>query len=208
MQIKRLGQGIAILAGAMTSAHLTSCGSDCEDSLDCEPYAPFTPIDGGGGTDDAGDGGASAGGSGGTSGTSTGGSTGEGGMAGAGGSADQCDLTQSPADDACVVSDDYGIFVSPNGDDTDGDGTMALPYRTLTTAIQEATMPSGHRLVFACSTGQDYDDTLTLTSAQSALRMYGGFSCDDWTYNIAIRANVEAPSPIAFRATSLSSLHI
>ena len=52
-------------------------------------------------------------------------------MAGMGGGGGGCDLTQSPLEAPCVVSDEHAVFVSPNGSDEEGNGTMAMPYGTL-----------------------------------------------------------------------------
>jgi hypothetical protein len=67
------------------------------------------------------------GGNSGKGGENAGGSTGSGGGdAGAGGGASQCDTTKSPRDEGCLVSDDFAVFVSPDGDDKN-DGTQAAP---------------------------------------------------------------------------------
>ncbi len=49
-----------------------------------------------------------------------------------------CDPTSLPGDDPCVIHDDHGIFVSPNGSDGAGCGTMASPCATLTEGMTHA----------------------------------------------------------------------
>ena len=42
-----------------------------------------------------------------------------------------CDGELLPEDDACVVDEEYGVFVSPTGDDATGEGTRESPFATL-----------------------------------------------------------------------------
>ena len=34
-----------------------------------------------------------------------------------------------------MISDEYGVFVTPTGDDASADGTQAHPYATVTSAL-------------------------------------------------------------------------
>jgi len=108
---------------------------------------------------------------------------------GAGGAAPGCDPTQSPADDACVVSDEVGIFVSPDGDDGTGEGTRAAPYATLGKGIEEAAA-AGKR-VYACATSEAYTETLGLDADASGVELWGGFDCASWEYSTTQRARLE-----------------
>ncbi len=145
-----------------------------------------------------GDGGASAGGpgtpTGGAGGAATGGAGGAGGV---GGALDPCadaDLSQSPASEACSISDDVGVFVSPDGHDVGGRGTAALPYATLTRALVEATS-SGKR-VYLCANAGTYDETVTLNSTVADVAIFGGFDCTDgWRYDATLRARFEPSDP-------------
>ncbi|HMI84979.1 MAG TPA: hypothetical protein VK550_12850, partial [Polyangiaceae bacterium] len=75
---------------------------------------------------------------------------------------DACDpgTSKSPMESACLISEKYGIFVSPQGSDTTGVGTRAAPYKTLTKALQGA---KGNVMrVYACDEGSGYTDALTV----------------------------------------------
>ncbi|MEZ4230465.1 MAG: hypothetical protein R3B89_14925 [Polyangiaceae bacterium] len=147
MNLKRASLGLAVLmAGAGVGSGCTDSGGSCEDTLSCGSA-------GSGGT--AGSGGSSIGGSaergpgrqrgqrasGGAAGSgATGGSAG---TAGAGGTGVQCDETSAPGDDACVIDDQYAIFVSPSGDDTSGDGSMATPFASIANGHRRGQAPRG-----------------------------------------------------------------
>ncbi len=71
-------------------------------------------------------------------GSETAGNAGAAGAAGAGGAeAAPCDPALSPRDEACLVSDEYAVFVSPQGTTT-GTGGQAEPLSTITQASQLA----------------------------------------------------------------------
>ncbi|HKY38435.1 MAG TPA: hypothetical protein VJN18_20975 [Polyangiaceae bacterium] len=122
----------------------------------------------GSGSDLGGESGSSTGGSSsGTAGSS--GSSGDAGSGGGGGG--DCDVTASPAAEACLVSDDYAVFVAPDGSD-DAAGTQAAPFASLTRAVETA----GDKLVLVCS--GNYDEHVSVTAG---VRVFGGFACDDWS---------------------------
>ncbi len=126
------------------------------------------------------------GGTGGTTG-GTGGTGGVGGTASAGGTAGSgggCSGAATPSEDSCVVTEDYGVFVSPAGDDTTADGSRDAPYATLEAALSAA-YTAGKR-VYACSSGGDFipnGDLLVIDDGLSGSQMYGGFDCDSWAYD-------------------------
>ena len=118
--------------------------------------------------------GGTGGGKGGSAGSISGGrsgagTTGNGGEAGGGGG---CDITKSPADETCLVSDEFAVFVSPDGDDGN-DGSQNAPFATLTKAVEAA---AGTELVLVCSA--TYDEHVSITTGA---RVYGGFTCADWS---------------------------
>jgi hypothetical protein len=84
---------------------------------------------GAGGLGGAGTGGDSSGGQSGAGGGGAGGS--DGGVPDAGDAAPDgpppCDGTQSPSEDSCVLTEEFGVFVSPTGSDATGDGSRSLP---------------------------------------------------------------------------------
>lgn len=146
---------------------VTACGSDddsCADTLNCG--------NAGGGTG------------------STGGSGATGGSGGGAGDGSTCDMSKGPSEEACLIDDEFGIFVSPLGDDTSGNGTKQSPYKTLGKAVTEASSASKH--VFACDDGSGYTETSTLTLDASfdGLGLFGGFDCASWSYSTTARAKL------------------
>src|SRR5450432_1050910 len=64
------------------------------------------------------------------------GAAGETGASGSGGNpsdADSavCNGTDSPAQSPCVIDSQWGVFVSPTGNDTTGSGAKEMPYKTI-----------------------------------------------------------------------------
>ena len=131
------GLPVAFLAAVASSSLLSGCCGDC--ACPAPDDAEDSATDGSSGAA----GSSGAGGSGGTGGSGgsggvggTGGSAGgEGGEGGAGGGT--CDPAASPEDDACVVDEQYAVFVSPTGSAT-GDGSRAAPFDSLGAAFTEA----------------------------------------------------------------------
>lgn len=164
------------------------------------------------------DAGAGTGGNGATGGMA--GSGGDGGMAGSGGTAGvgggsgggggvagdaatNCDATKVPSEDSCVVDDQYGVFVSPVGDDVGGNGTKAKPFRTLSKAVSEA--GTVKKRVYACDDGSGYVEASTLdVSALDGTGLFGGFECAAWSYSTASKAQLSG----ATRAITVSSLSV
>ncbi|MGE0325700.1 MAG: hypothetical protein AB7K71_15235 [Polyangiaceae bacterium] len=143
-------------------------------------------------------------GAGGSSGATTGGSAGmggTGGMGGAGGSATTggtggtgvvtCNAASLPEDDACVIDEQYGVFVKPTGSDGTGVGSRAAPFATLGKAMAIA-KASGKR-VYMCADGGNYPSAVSLDSTHSGVQAFGSFKCADWAYDNLLKATV-APS--------------
>lgn len=182
--MKKMGFAFVLVAVGMTAAVVGGCGGDdfdsCEANNDC----------GGTGGTDGGTGG--SGGSGGTSGAggtgNTGGTGGQGGATGGtGGDGGTCDTTKSPSEEACLVSDENAVFVSPTGAST-GAGTKANPLKSFADAVAKA-KTAGHGRVIACN--GDYDEKLTLTNTADGIKVYGGFKCSDWSYDASAKANLK-----------------
>ncbi|HVU01230.1 MAG TPA: hypothetical protein VHE30_05745, partial [Polyangiaceae bacterium] len=194
------------------------CSSDADDCNFVRTCGG--PVGGGGGADagtpeTGGASGASGSGSGGASGASgSGGTSGSGGASGAGGTAGAsgardagpdvmdappaCDPTKTPGETACVVDEQYGVFVSPSGNDSSGDGTREHPYQTLAkglTAAKDAT-----KRVYVCADGGSYGESVATTPDGAAV--FAGFHCADWTWDDALRAKVESPGAIAWKIDS------
>jgi hypothetical protein len=104
---------------------------------------------------------------------SGGGSSGAGGSdaGAAGGGSNGCDAAKSPREEACLVADDFAVFVSPDGDDKH-DGTQTAPFASLTKAATVA----GERAILVCDA--TYDEHVVITNGA---RVYGGFKCTDWS---------------------------
>ena len=123
-----------------------------------------------GGKGGAGSSGSSSGGASGMGGTA---GIGAGGESGAGGMGGSCDTSKSPTEEACLVADEYAVFVAPDGSD-DNDGTQATPLATLTKAVDIAATDG--KLVLVCSA--TYDEHVNI---EAGVRIYGGFKCTDWS---------------------------
>ncbi|HEY6077696.1 MAG TPA: DUF1565 domain-containing protein, partial [Polyangiaceae bacterium] len=191
-----IGSASALVLGST----LPSCSPSCEELANCGPHTPSTagssgtsgdggeagsPDPGTGGTQSqagtSGEGGGSggAGGSGdaGGSGGGASGTAGDGGAAGAGGSGTgPCDRAQSPHDEACLVSDDFAVFVSAVGSDANA-GTQDAPVASLTKAVELA---AGTKLVLVCT--DTYDEHVNI---MRGAQVFGGFSCADWSPDAA-----------------------
>ena len=105
-----------------------------------------------------------------------------------------CDTSKgrSPATTPCLIDARYGVFVSPQGNDTSGAGTPAAPYKTLAYAMGNA-KSSGKR-VYACDDGTGYPDPLAVGTADDGASLYGGFECGSWSYATTRRARVQPPA--------------
>lgn len=172
-------------------------------------------VSGGGGTDSGATGEGASGGA-----SASGGSAGDGGEAAEGGASGQgsvtggdggtpgetsCDPSLTPSEAACVIDEAHGVFVAPDGNDEAGDGSRAHPYATIARAVTAA-LSHGKR-VYACANGGPYAESVSIVSA-SALQMFGGFSCSDWTYDTNAKSEIASPSPIALRIDEVTSLRI
>jgi hypothetical protein len=168
------------VVGAVGTAVVTpGCGDSCEDDATCAPASGGSSASGG----NAGAGGVSGGGTGGVA-----GSGGQGGTGGSAGDGSMCDPTKSPSEEACLVSDEHAIFVSPTGKDGAA-GTKADPLKTLTEA---ATVAAGNKVVVVCN--GNYDEHVKVSAGA---KIYGGFDCTTWGYQTGTLPNV-APTTAGF----------
>ncbi len=102
---------------------------------------------------------------------------------------DGCDPKAEPREaPKCVVSG-YGIFVSPTGND-DATGKREAPVKSVGKAIELAVAQRLSRVYVCAGT---YAESVKLTSAVS---LYGGFSCKDWSYT-AQKAAI-APAAVGY----------
>lgn len=163
-----------------------------------------------GGTSGASTGGASSGASGSgamnTPQSGAGGEAGASGEAGAGGNGQACDLAASPAAQSCLVINTYGVFVSPVGSDTDGDGSRESPFATLAKALGQA--KAQKKRVFACATEGAFEESVMLDLTLDKSTLYGGFDCGDWSYAPDRATEVRGSGRVALRAIGLKALTI
>ena len=208
-------------AGAVSVLAVTACWSDatCSDNLTCDGAGA-----GAGGEDGAaGKGGGGAGGVSGAGGKGgAGGVSGAGGVGGAGGNggtdggrpdgpseggADTsggCNGAAAPGDNACVIDEAYGVFVSAQtGDDGSGTGTRQKPYKTIATGIAKAHAAS--KRVYVCADA-NYAEAISVGAAADGSVMYGGFGCGGgtWTYGSGVAAKI-APSVAQLSAAIASA---
>jgi len=116
-----------------------------------------------------------------------------------------CDpgTAKSPTDSTCLISEKYGVFVSPQGSNTAGAGIRAAPYKTLARALQAA---KGNVMrVYACDEGSGYTDALTIDATFDGMSLYGGFECTTWTYATTRRARVHPASGVALNVKGLTA---
>lgn len=91
---------------------------------------------------------------------------------------DGCDATKEPKDSPKCVSSDFGIFVSPNGT-AGGTGKMDSPVNTIAAGLAKT---GAIRRLYICD--GTYPEHVVLKSAVS---LYGGFKCDTWAHDDAIK---------------------
>jgi hypothetical protein len=90
-----------------------------------------------------------------------------------------------PSEIVGAVADTCGVFVSSSkGSDTNGKGTQAAPYQTLTKALAEA----GSKPVYAC--GESFSEALSITSSAT---LYGALACaSGWAYDAGSKTQLTA----------------
>ena len=123
------------------------------------------------------------GGTGGTGTGGTGGTSGTGGVAGhdAGDGEDEppCDASLLPSEDACVIDGEYGIFVSPSGQDDAACGGEGAPCATIGQALKRAKAES--KRVYAC--GGVYEESVVVDATVDGLAVFRGLDCDTWEHD-------------------------
>lgn len=103
-----------------------------------------------------------------------------------------CPAEASPADDACVIEEAYGVFVAPTGNDDSGDGSRSAPYATLGKGLAEAKLAS--KRLYVCDDGTGYAEQVAVDAALDGIAAYGGFACDSWAYG-ETKAKVKPAAP-------------
>jgi hypothetical protein len=107
-----------------------------------------------------------------------------------------------PSNDPCVVADGLGIFVSPSGSDTTGDGTKEKPFGTIGHAMDVAA--GGIKRVYACGT---FTSGVSVAAPDDGVTVYGGLDCTTWAYNASAPTKVAPTSPgYALQVTGASGV--
>jgi len=114
------------------------------------------------------------------------------GVDGGGGDGSQVDgsPTCDPSKDPTCVSDGSGIFVNGLNGSDGAAGTKEAPVKTIGAALTKAT--GSKSAVYICA--RTYAEHVKVTSAIS---LYGGFACADWTYAATNKAKI-APSDAGY----------
>jgi hypothetical protein len=103
-----------------------------------------------------------------------------------------CDPTRTPSQDACVIDESRGVFVSPTGDDLDI-GTRAHPLKTIGQAMDAAAGTA--QRVYVCA--GHYSEALDVRPGLDGTSVYGGLDCATWTYAASNRV-VVAPAQAGY----------
>ncbi len=99
-----------------------------------------------------------------------------------------CDPTKPPHDEACVVDDAFGIFVSLAGSDANP-GSKSAPVRSISHAMDLA--KAAAKRVYICA--GSYPEQLLVGTSRDGVNVYGGLDCATWTYSAANKV-VVAPA--------------
>jgi len=103
-----------------------------------------------------------------------------------------CDLAKSPKESPACVSDDVGVFVSPQGKDG-ATGKKTDPLRSIAEAVGK-----GKPRVYVCE--GTYDANVAITTP---VAIYGGLTCL-WDLSDASRPKLAPPKGIALRVTKVT----
>jgi hypothetical protein len=114
-----------------------------------------------------------------------------------------CDPRWSPVEESCVIDEQHGVFVSPLGSDTDGNGSREAPFATIARGVASAITNS--RRVYACADAGAYTESVSIDLADG-LELYGGFSCADWSYDTKLKSVVASGSTRALHVSQVSRL--
>jgi hypothetical protein len=112
------------------------------------------------------------------------------------------DAGRSPTDNPCIVSERFGIFVSPGGSDATGAGTRSAPFQTINRGLQAAKRETMR--VFVCDTGAGFIEPVAIDATLDGLAVYGGFECAGWTLVAGARTRVHPPVGPALAITGVT----
>lgn len=105
-----------------------------------------------------------------------------------------CDSSLPVAQGGCAVTDEDGVFVSLSAA-LGGDGTKALPFRTIQAGVDAA--KNGKPNVYVCA--GTYDEHVTVAMNAAGVALHGGFACDTWAAGNAKTAIAPSTKGLALR---------
>jgi uncharacterized membrane protein YgcG len=103
-----------------------------------------------------------------------------------------CDPTKPPYDEACVIDDAFGIFVSLAGSDANP-GLKSAPVRSIGHGMDLA--KAAAKRVYICA--GSYPEQLMVGSSRDGVNVYGALDCATWTYSAANKVIV-APAQAGY----------
>jgi hypothetical protein len=98
-----------------------------------------------------------------------------------------CPADATPSTDACAISEQYGVFVSPDGNDGNA-GSRRAPFATFMRAITEA--HATHKRVYACGGG--YRGNIVIDSSLDGTSIFGSLDCNTWAYVPTAKPEIRA----------------
>jgi hypothetical protein len=109
-----------------------------------------------------------------------------------------CDTSKLPTDDACVVNDAEGVFVSSSLGKATGDGTKQNPIGSLSAGIDAA--KKANKRVYACA--ETYAEQVRF---QDGVDVFGYFDCNAGWIVGSTHALVRAPASPAATASNVTT---
>jgi hypothetical protein len=104
-----------------------------------------------------------------------------------------------PSEDACVIDSEYGIFVSPSGQDDAACGGEGAPCATIGQALKRAKAES--KRVYAC--GGVYEESVVVDATVDGLAVFGGLDCATWEHDGSVAQVKPAVEGVAWTVEGL-----
>jgi hypothetical protein len=101
-----------------------------------------------------------------------------------------CDPTKPPSAEPCVITEAYGVFVSPSGSDGNS-GTRTAPVQTIGHGM-DLGKAAGKR-VYVCA--GSFAEPLVVAASRDGVGVYGGLACAAWSYGTANKVIVAPAQP-------------
>ena len=95
-----------------------------------------------------------------------------------------------PSGTSAAVADRCGAFISPDGDDINGDGTRSRPFATLARGLTKSAT------LYVCAGATALDEALAV---EETATLFGGLDCKTWIYQAGSKTSWTAPEghPVA-----------